>query len=207
MRTASLTVICCVLSTLVLALAAATPLKIEAEKISVLTKASPLARAVKYISPDLFSSVAPSILIPALVLAFISDKPTPTLNPLKVSISTLSIALTSVKVSILNTPRLALLPLTVILVFLPILTTASKGLLDVPISVLLFSTDTTTPPAEPVFRFAFLFPPNSSLTKRFTAATTRLSAVMLLLAPILTLVLLVIVLSTTAPVPAAKATA
>ena len=89
----------------------------------------------------------------ALVLASILDKPTAKAKPSTVSIRTLSMAVASLRVSIFSTPGLVLFPLTVILVPLPILTTDSKGLLDVPMSVSLFKTATLAPLKEAAIRF------------------------------------------------------
>ena len=125
---------------------------------------------------------------------------------------TVSYAVTSFRVSICSSPGRAFVPLTVMVLPLPTLTNASKGLLDVPISVPLSSTVRTPPPAEPDLRLAalaravgpFLASRYLALVNLLTALIITLSAVTLVLVPISTLALLVISLSTPAPLPTAK---
>ena len=86
------------------------------------------------------------------------------------------------------------------LVPLPMLTTAWKGLSDVPMSVPLVRTVTFAPDAEAAMRLGF--PAVSSLDTLLMALMITLSAVILVLVPIFTLALLVIRFFVPAPVPA-----
>ncbi len=169
--------------------APAPPVSAVADNRLALVLASPIERADRLTSPDLFSSVAPSRKISETVSVSMSEMPTLIPNPEKLSTRTRSAEKTFVKASTSSTPGASLLPPTINCDPDPTDTLASNGLVTVPMSVSLDSAVTLPAAAEPAARFALSRSAKSSFSRELSALMLMLFALIVVEVPTKTLAL------------------